>query len=110
MRERRRETLLVSFVVNLNSLRRTPELGMKGQRPIVLTDSRAFAYYVRALARVGIIPVFEVVVLRGETVNAWSASAARVVPPARYIVGQDVYVRFHAAFAAAGLASRMTVL
>jgi hypothetical protein len=102
---------LDSLIVNLHALRQRPDLAPEGRQPVFLTDARAVAYYMRALARIGVVPRLAVVLVRGADVTQWAIQAAR--PSGRsvqYLLGRDVYLKYHNIFAATGLARQMTVL
>ena len=102
---------LDSLIVNLHALRQRPALAPEGRQPVFLTDALAVAFYVRALAKIGVVPRLAVVLVRGPDVTQWAIRAAQ--PSGRsiqYLVGRDVYLKHHGIFASTGLARQMTVL
>jgi len=102
---------LGSLIVNLHALRQRPELAPDGRLPVLLTDSRAVAVYMRVLARIGVVARLEILIVQGRDVSRWSVQASHAERmSAQYIVGRDFYVQHHSAFAATGVSRRMTVL
>jgi hypothetical protein len=102
---------LASLIVNLHALRRRSDPALGGRRPVFLTDSRAVAYYLRALGQMGVVPRLDIVTVLGRDIGRWSEAASRQEGAAMLcIVARDVYARHHQAFTAAGISRRMTVL
>ena len=101
---------LASVIVNLRAVRRRPELVGHTGPLLLLTDRRSVAVYVRTLSRLGILPQLQVLCVAGRDMNRWSLETSGRTNTARFIVGGDVYRRYHALFAATDLNRRMIIL
>ena len=102
---------LGSLVINLYHLRRRPELAGTGGRPVVITDTRAFAHYLRALSTLGVLPRLEVVeVAASEALAAIIATHENNGGQARLIVGRDFYMKHRGVFAASSAMRQIIVV